>query len=121
MSNHAIVHIEIPASAPKAAGQFYGDLFGWKTDTDDQFDYTTFRPEDGPGGGFPKVNNEQVRPGAVLLYVDVDDIEASLAKAEKLGGQTVQSRTEIPGMGWFALFSDPTGNVIGLWQTAPQG
>ena len=29
MSNHPIVHIEIPAKDTGAAGKFYGDLFGW--------------------------------------------------------------------------------------------
>ena len=49
-----------------------------------------------------------------------DDIDASLAKAESLGGKTVIPKTEIPGVGWFGFFSDPTGNVVSLY-TSKEG
>jgi len=32
----------------------------------------------------------------------------------------VKEKTEVPGAGWFALASDPDGNVIGLWKSAPK-
>jgi hypothetical protein len=58
---------------------------------------------------------ENTQAGEVLFYVSTDDIEASLAKAEKLGGKAVMPKTEIPGFGWFGLFLDPTGNKVGLY------
>ena len=36
MSKHEVVHIEIPASNAKEAGQFYADLFGWNVQTDEK-------------------------------------------------------------------------------------
>ena len=39
MEGHPIVHIEIASSDPKAAGKFYSDLFGWKIEVDDRFNY----------------------------------------------------------------------------------
>ena len=117
MSKHGIVHIEIPANDPKGAGDFYRELFGWEINTDDQFEYTMFRPQDGPGGGFNKVDGESVVPGGVLIYVDVDDIEGTLAQIESLGGATLKTSTEIPGMGHFAVFRDPTGNTMALWHS----
>jgi predicted enzyme related to lactoylglutathione lyase len=44
-----------------------------------------------------------------------DDIDSSLAKAESHGGKNVTPKTEIPNTGWFGFFSDPTGNLIGLY------
>jgi predicted enzyme related to lactoylglutathione lyase len=114
MAKHSIVHVELSAADPKAAGKFYKDLFGWKIDYDDKMDYVQFSPEEGPGGGLPKVG-EMMPAGAVLIHVSTDDIEASLAKAEKLGGRQLVPKTEIPGIGWFAVFSDPTGNQVGLY------
>jgi predicted enzyme related to lactoylglutathione lyase len=35
--------------------------------------------------------------------------------AEALGGKILTPRSEIPGMGWYGLFSDPTGNLVGLF------
>jgi predicted enzyme related to lactoylglutathione lyase len=78
-------------------------------------DYVCFEAPPGPGGGFPKVDGELIKPGDVLVYVATDDIDATLAKAEALGGKTLVPKTEIPGMGWWALFSDPTGNCVGLF------
>lgn len=52
----------------------------------------------------------------VTVYVQVDDLEASLAKAGKLGGKTVVPPQEVPGMGYFAWFQDPEGHCIGLWK-----
>ncbi len=118
MAQHSIVHIEIPAENQTATGQFYGDLFGWKIQAYPEMDYTMFEADGGPGGGFPKVDGQGVTPGSVLVYVGTDDIEASLAKAESLGGSTVVPKTEIPGMGWFAVFSDPTGNRLALYTAA---
>jgi uncharacterized protein len=48
----------------------------------------------------------------------VDDIDASLEKAKKLGGKTLVPRGDIPGMGQFAWFADLDGNAVGLWKQA---
>ena len=116
MANHSIVHIEIPASDTAAASKFYADLFGWNIQVDPSFNYHMFQAEPGPGGGFVEVGGMGgYKAGEVLIYVSTDDIDASLAKVESLGGKTVVPKTEIPNMGWFAFFTDPTGNRIGLF------
>lgn len=115
MSDHPIVHIEISANDPNAAGRFYAELFGWKIQRDEAMDYVMFDAEPGPGGGLLKVDDEMCKPGDIFLYVATDDIEASLAKAESLGGKTLVPKSEIPNTGWFAIFADPTGNRIGLF------
>ena len=119
MANHPIVHVEIPANDPKAASKFYADLFGWNIQVDDTFNYHMFQAEGGPGGGFVDTSGEMgYKPGEVLIYVGTDDVAASLAKAESLGATVVMPQTEIPNTGWFGIFTDPTGNRIGLfkWQ-----
>lgn len=116
MAKHQIVHVEIPARDTKAASSFYAELFGWNMETDDQFDYTMFSPGDGPGGGFVTIDGEKTKPGDVVVYVDTDDLDATIAKAESLGATTVVAKTEIPGMGWFAVIVDPSGNKLGLWR-----
>lgn len=118
--NHPIVHIEIPAQNTQAAGQYYADLFGWKIESAPNFDYVMYEAEGGPGGGFTALD-EHTKPGDVLIYVLTDDIEATLAKASALGGQVIQEKMEVPGMGWMAIFSDPTGNRIGIWKAMNPG
>lgn len=115
MSRHPIVHIELSTQDSAESAKFYGGLFGWKTQAVPEMNYTTFDTGEGsPGGGFNPLG-EQVKAGEVFIAVGTDDIDASLAKAESLGGATVVPKTEIPQTGWFALFRDPTGNRVGLF------
>lgn len=119
MSGHPIVHIEFSARDPKKAGTFYSELFGWKTEAVPEMSYVTFDVEPGPGGGFPATDEKTYKPGDVIVYVQTDNIDATLAKAEKLGGKKLLGKTDIPGMGWYAFFADPTGNRVGLFTGLP--
>jgi len=121
MASHSICHVEIPAQDTSAASKFYADLFDWKIVVDPTFNYHMFQPEPGPGGGFVELNEEMgYKADKVLIYVSTDDIDATLAKVEELGGKTVKPKTEIPNTGWFAIFTDPTGNTIALFTNMEQ-
>jgi len=115
MSKHAIIHIEFSSNDPKASGKFYADLFEWKIEENEEMQYVSFETEPDHGGGFNDTSQEMTDPGDILPYVSTDDIETSLARAEELGGRIVMPKTEIPTVGWFAIFSDPTGNNVGLY------
>jgi len=114
MSKRNVVHVEIPAANVEAAAKFYQDLLGWKIQPVLEMKYTMWEAADGSGGGFPEVSADSPA-GQVLVYIDSDDIEADLKNVKKLGGKVLQEKTEIPGMGWFGMFKDPTGNVLGLY------
>jgi uncharacterized protein len=115
MSKRNIVHVEIPAANVEAAGKFYQDLFGWKLQHDAGMNYTMFEAGDGDEyGGFPQVSEENPA-GQVLVYIHSDDIEADLKNVVKLGGKVLFQKAEIPQTGWYGVFQDPTGNVIGLY------
>lgn len=116
MPQHSIVHVELPSADLAQSGRFYAELFGWETQHLPELNYTMFSAEGGPGGGFPPIDGAMVNPNNVLIYVDTDDMEASLAKAEALGGSMVVPRTAIPGdNGWFAIFTDLSGNRVALY------
>ena len=114
MSKRNVVHIEIPTRSGKESAEFYEKLFGWHIEHDEEHNYTQFDPHDGPGGGFNPLS-DNVKAGDVLIYVNSDDIEADLKKAQALGGAVVMEKAEIPGVGWYGMFADPTGNMIGLY------
>ena len=53
----------------------------------------------------------------VIIYVQVDNIQACLSQAESLGGEILIPPQEILGnASHFAMFRDPSGNKIGLLQ-----
>ena len=115
MSKRNIVHVEIPAANVGAAGKFYQELFGWKIQHDQELNYSMWEAGNGDSyGGFPQVSEENPA-GQVLVYIASDDIDADLKKAEQLGGKVIHPKAEIPQTGWFGIFQDPTGNVLGLY------
>ena len=109
-----IVHLEIPALDRDVAARFYGELFGWEYEhLGEPVNYTTFISGT-MAGGFPDVS-ETNPAGEVIFYVDSADIESDLQRAQSIGGETIVPRTAIPGYGYFAILSDPTGNHFGLY------
>jgi len=121
MAAHPIVHIEIPVSNTKTDSAFYANALGWKLQTDATYDYTQFSAEGGPGGGFASTDPSSPTPGVIgkpLIYLASDDIDASLAAVEAHGGKTVQPKMEIPHVGWFAHFTDPSGNQLAFFTPA---
>jgi predicted enzyme related to lactoylglutathione lyase len=97
-----------------AAAKFYQRLFGWKITPVPEMNYTMWEDGSGAGGGFPGVS-EDSPTGRVLVYIDSDDIETDLKKVAELGGKVLHAKTEIPQMGWFAIFEDPEGNALALY------
>lgn len=123
-----VVHFEIPAEDLDRAKSFYDSVFGWQistmpvpggeytslvtTDVDQQ---TQMPTEPGAINGGMMARNEHT-PSPVIT-IDVDAIDDTLQEIEAKGGSTVQPRTALEGMGAFAYFKDPEGNVMGLWET----
>ena len=110
-----IVHFEIVGSDSAKTQQFYTELFDWTIDSDNPMGYgpVNTRSDRGIGGGIIGVEEEDDRTG-VKLYIEVDDLQAYLDKAEQLGGKTILPPTVVPDMVTFALFADPDGTLIGL-------
>ena len=116
MSN-AFVHVELTTDVDKAKG-FYGKLFDWALEDMPigDLDYTMIKVGKGTGGGMMK----QLIPGADsawLPYVDVPDIKAATKKAKDLGAKVMKDVSEVADMGWLSIIVDPTGAMLGLWQT----
>jgi uncharacterized protein len=120
MTKHPIIHVEFSAKDREAAGKFYHELFDWEIKQIPDMDYATFSTGDGgTGGGFNPITADNP-PGTIMVYVETDSVEDTLRKAEALGGKTVSPRMEIPGVGWFAIFQDPTGNQVAVLEPIPQ-
>ncbi len=110
------VHLELNTPDLAKAKEFYGKLFNW-TFTDNDMGggmvYSTFKPDDGPGGG---VMSMPQAPTHWLPYIGVDDLKASTQKAKSLGATVLMENQEVPNMGWFSIFNDPTGAMVAIWQ-----
>jgi predicted enzyme related to lactoylglutathione lyase len=114
IANGKICYIEIPSSDPKASSEFYKNCFGWnmRTRGDGALAF-----DDGVGevsGAFVKGRKPSPEVGA-LVYIMVDDMEETIKSVVTNGGKIVQPvGMDAPEI--TARFSDPDGNVFGLYQ-----
>lgn len=115
MSEHPIIHVDIPSQDPDAASRFYSELFGWQIQPLPRMAYIRFQAGNMTGGFVGLGGLEQYKTGELLVYVESDDIDGDLMKAEQLGGRILIPKTEIPNTGWFGVFQDPAGNRLGLF------
>jgi predicted enzyme related to lactoylglutathione lyase len=114
------VHIELTTSDVGRAKSFYKSLFDWKlkdVDMGGGQTYTMIDVGNGTGGGMFEMPGA---PIAWIPYAAVGDVAKSTEKARSLGAQILKEKSEVPGMGWFSIFRDPTGALIALWEPKPK-
>ncbi|MFA5786229.1 MAG: VOC family protein [Actinomycetota bacterium] len=109
---HPIIHWEIGGPDLGKLKLFYSELFGW-TMTPGGPNYMLVQGEQGSVGGGLMQSPEGV-PAYVTVYVQVDDLDASLARAAELGGKVLMGPMPIPGVGAMAMFQDVQGNAVGM-------
>ena len=125
-----IVHFEIPFDDAGRAHAFYEQAFGWSLTHLPEMNYTMVSTGPVSDQGMP------IEPGFInggmldrsynggsgpTVVIDVDDLDAAIARVEELGGKVAVPRTQVGDMGWSAYVNDTEGNLMGLWQSAPQG
>jgi len=112
---HPVVHAEIRSKDPDATRVFFSGLFGW-TYSEGAFPGYTF-VDTGVEGALPTaISPLQGASDAVLFFIGVDDVEATLEQAEALGGRTVQPAQNVPGV-TFGVLADPQGHLVGVAAT----
>ena len=116
-----VVHWEFWSEDPQRLSAFYSAVFGWETTDLPQIDYHLVDTKGGTGinGGFmtPK---QGPWPAKMSVYIDVPNVEEYCRKVEAAGGTIVVRRQEVEGVGVLALFNDPDGRIVGVWEQAPQ-
>lgn len=117
-----VVHVEVRGLESAELQQFYREVFGWERNDELSIDDYAVA-EIGAGAltvGIGPVPEWRAR--SAKFYIQVDDIEETLARIEAAGGRAVMPRTEGPTFGAthilvFTSFVDPAGNEVGLVET----
>ena len=104
-----VVRFDIMGGKGNQLEQFYQKLLGWKIDSNNPMKYGMV--DTGTPGGIN--GGVGARKNRVSVYIEVEDLDAALAKAERLGGKTILPPSQVPG-GTLAMLADPAGNVTGL-------
>jgi predicted enzyme related to lactoylglutathione lyase len=119
-----VVHFEVVGKDPTNLRKYFGELFGWEFDVPSPVTKEVSAPdaygflnvitsEDGAGipggvGGGPGYESHAV------FYVGVPNVEATLQRAEALGGTRVMGPATSPSGLVVGHFTDPEGTLIGL-------
>lgn len=111
--------IDLMTSDMAAATAFYGALMGWtarEVSLGADATYTMLMLGDRPAAGMVPIPREMrgAHP-CWMSHVRVADLEASVERAKSLGGQLCKVG-EAGDKGRFAVFADPTGAIVDLWQ-----
>ena len=121
-----IVWHECLTSDTKKAIDFYTNLVGWTVTTFETPGggppYNMWTAPRGTVGGTMELPADAKKMGAPshwLMYLGVDDVNASTALATKLGATTFVPPTDIPTVGRFSVMADPQGAMYALF--TPEG
>ena len=112
--NGKFVWYELTTPAAPDARRFYGAVLGWDS-RDAQvpgIDYSLMSASGADVAGFLALQDGM--QAGWLGYICVDDLDAAFAKAQQGGAATCVPINPIPGVGRFALMTDPTGGFFGL-------
>ena len=111
---HEIKHVEIAGVDGERLESFYSELLGWQIERRQPggFNYGHVEFNDALSAG---IRHEPEGNAEIVVYVEVEDVEASVESAVSLGA-TVRIPPMQAGDLFFALIQDPEGNPLGLTQ-----
>jgi hypothetical protein len=117
---------ELRTTDAEAAEGFYTRVVGWGSHPDlgPETRYTTWTANDEPVGGLVELADEAAAGGVLpgwMLYVAVEDIDATIRQAQALGGRLEAGPSDVPDDGRFAVLSDPQGAVFSILQPSDPG
>jgi uncharacterized protein len=117
-----VVHFEIIGKDGEKLQSYYSELFGWEIDSNNPMKYGIVPREgnvtpEGIGIGGGVATGPDGYEGHVTFYIEVPDVEASLAKAESLGGTRVMGPDQVMEGLEVGQFTDPEGHLVGLVKT----
>lgn len=113
-----VTQFQILAKDPDRAARFYTALFDWTVNADNPLGYRqldTGAARGIQGGIWPSPPDGH---SFVQLFVEVEDVTATLEKAREMGGNMVIPPSKLPGGEEMAVMLDPEGIAVGLWKPA---
>jgi uncharacterized protein len=129
MKKNGVVHFEIYARDAEKLAKFYSSVFDWTIEAMPGMDYHYVKTVDTDEKGTPTqpggINGGLlVRPAGFedrgwINYINVDALDPAVRRAEDLGAKVMKPRAPVPGMGWFAMLTDPQGNSFAMWERDP--
>jgi uncharacterized protein len=114
IANGKICYVEIPSTDIARSADFYTKVFGWRLRQRSD-GHTAFDDPVGEVSGTWVLGRPSSPDPGLLIYIMVDSVAETIEAVVAEGGTLVQPiGADAPEI--TARFSDPMGNVIGLYQ-----
>jgi hypothetical protein len=112
---------DLSTADPQRGSEFYSGLFGWHiaADPKDPSGYLHIKNGEQFIGGVPPTLHRQVGvPAHWMAYFQVDDVDATAAKAKELGANLYLPPMTMEGVGRMSVIADPQGAVFSIFKSA---
>ena len=117
------VWVDLSTAEADRSRNFYSKLFGWQIDVNPDPQYGGYGRATSKGldaaGITPTQSKDQ--PTAWNFYIGTDDVEATATEVEKAGGKIAMAPMDVGDQGRMAVFQDPAGAYISVWQPTQMG
>ncbi|MGE0192420.1 MAG: VOC family protein [Planctomycetota bacterium] len=112
---------EVMTNDVAGAQAFYSHVFGWTARDAGMpgMAYTLFAKDGKDVGGcmaLPEHEGQPVCAPQWVAYVQVDDVDAAVARSTSKGGQVDMPATDIPGVGRVSMMRDPAGATFAVYK-----
>ncbi|MCX6624921.1 MAG: VOC family protein [Acidobacteria bacterium] len=112
---------ELGTTDVRAGGDFYSSLLTWgvKDVSSGDMQYSILELDGAAAAGLYGLMPEQLQLGVPpnwMIYVAVEDADATAAKATELGARVFVGPENAMDAGRFAIIQDPQGAIFGIWQ-----
>jgi uncharacterized protein len=109
--------VDVTSQDFEASARFYSEMFGWQIERgSEEFGGYSMAVLNGRmvAGISPAMSPDA--PPVWSTYVDVASVDSTIAKVLDAGGTVLVEPMDVGEAGRMAVFSDPEGGVIGLWE-----
>ena len=112
---------ELMTPETDAAAAFYSKVLPWRPQPSGMPSYSLWMAGKTQAGGLASQADDARQSGAPpswLVYIGTPDVDSTAAAAERLGGKILKGATDIPGIGRFAVLTDPRGAAFAVFSPA---
>ena len=112
-----LCHFEFMVSDMEKAKTFYQSIFDWEIKDAGMPGYLFINTGSEPEGGLTEKPPEATAY-SLGQYFLVDNIDETLEKVISNGGEVLVQKSEIPNIGYYAVFLDPDKISVGLFESS---
>lgn len=112
---------ELMSPNAQAAAAFYSNVLPWTSESSTVPGYILWMNGPARLAGLmpqPSAVRDNGTPPNWLVYVATPEVDATVETAQQLGGKLLKAPTDIPGIGRFAVLSDPQGAAFAVFTPA---